>query len=147
MRRFVVIVTTMTVFALLAFPVASSAAGWVVKNPAGSRMGKVVRTAKREATVYDKSGRRCGYVQWSDGAYRVAKGYDWDTGVRKYASLNYSIGAWWIVSDFRPGVCTKRNGRWRVTNTTSGRFCGSISGRSPGWAAAGAVFVLSRYLK
>ena len=140
----------------LPLPAAASATGWLVKNAAGSRMGKVVRTAKRTAIVYDRTGKRCGQVTWSrtEDQFVAAKAYPSDTGLRKYAYLNGpgidDAYDWYIDNqsyDGQDGLCGKHNRKWVVLTWSSNRARAKVAGRCPGWAAAGAGFVLSRAFK
>lgn len=150
MRRSLLVLVTTCVFAAMLFPSTASAATWVIKNPSGVKMGTVVRKSSRACKVFSRSGTKWGLVQWySEGVYLAGKGLAGDTGLRKSARIHFSTGGWWINSEYwdDPGAfAAKGDGRW-VVRTVSGPRRGSAPGSCPGWAAAGAVFILSKNMK
>jgi hypothetical protein len=74
-----------------------------------------------------------------------------DTGMRKEVDLYRGhvgdIVYWFLDNNLADWhwACRKVHGRWTVGDAHS-IFYGSVAGKCPGWAAAGAVFDLSSKL-
>ena len=149
MRRFVLALIATCVVAMLLLPAAASAGTWAVKNPSGTKIGKVSRVSKNKCVLYDRKGRRCGRVEWNADIYGYIAhlGYPKDTGVRRQAVIIYgtAFNGWFVADlDYEPiGWCKKASGKWVVKREKTGRVVGRVSARCPQWAAAGAVYALN----
>ena len=153
MRRIVLVLIAACVLAALLLPAAASANGWMVRNGAGEKIGKVVRKTTRKCVVYDRRGRKCGTVEWNriEKRYTAAHWYESDYGVRNLARLSgphmTDSYDWYIENeneDNASGLALKKAGRWVVLTWSSNRVRARVSGRCPGWGAAGAGFILSK---
>jgi hypothetical protein len=157
MRRCLLVLVVVCVFATLVFLPSASAAGWTVKNHSGARLGKVVRTVNGWCLVYDRAGRQCGDVTWTTNsgtrAYSAARRRPGDLGASREAAILKSGGhpyAWFmdnLDSSGTDGFVLKKNRRWLVyvgTMVNPDALRARVALGCPGWAAAGAVFALSK---
>jgi hypothetical protein len=146
MRRFLLVLFAAALFAVLMFPTTAAATTWRVKNPSGVTMGKVSQVAKKKCVFYDKSGRRCGWVAYSDAYYWAYLSYPKDLEPRKYAYIYFinGYGGWTLNNSDAVvfGVARKERTKWVVRKGS--RTMGRVGGACPGWAAAAAVFVLTK---
>jgi hypothetical protein len=157
MRRNLLVLVLVCVLGAMVLPSIASAVGWTVKDRSGNKMGKVVRSANGWCKVYDRAGRRCGEVNWTTNSgtrsYSAFKMYPGDQAPWKTAEIlnagDYQYN-WYIdnveTSD-NDGIVLKKNGYWFVYPWMIGQgggLRGKVSLHCPGWAAAGAVFVLSK---
>ena len=152
MHRFLLALVLVCVFAAMVLPATASATKWVVKSPSGAKMGTVVKKSSRVMNVYNRTGAKRGRISSDDGyIYHAAMWLPGDQGVRKEAEISKrsfgTYSGWWIVGTVRSGVARKVNGRWVIRGGSSNLVRGRVSGRCPGWAAGGAVFILSKKLR
>jgi hypothetical protein len=153
MRRLLVFSAAVCIMASVAFPATSAAQSWPVVDKSGKKMGKVVRTAKRAAKVYSRSGALWGGIRWreDDSLYQCWAAHPGDTGVRKEATVSWNYrGYWWIISDAAlpySSAAMKKGAYWVVRQDPGQRLRGKVPVKCPGWAAGAAVFVLSKYMK
>lgn len=156
MRRSLLVLVAACVFAAVVFPAAASAKTWVVKNRAGTKIGTVVTGSAGKASAYSRTGAKWGNIDWySNGpVYDAYMAFLSDKGAkisrRWFGAGGTGVYMWYVQSiGTSSWAAGKKNGAWVVygfENAAQGPW-GSVSGACPGWAAAGAVYILNTRMR